>query len=57
MKNLDFILANDVMSENSGFATDTNTLKLIPRDKNKKEKIYSGLKQDIAFEIWNDVSL
>ena len=56
-KNLDFILANDVMSENSGFATDTNTLKLIPRDKNKKEKIYSGLKQDIAFEIWNDVSL
>ena len=56
-KNLDFILANDVMAEGSGFATDTNTLKLIPRDENKNEKIYSGLKEDIAFEIWNDVSL
>ena len=56
-KNLDFILANDVMAEGSGFATDTNTLKLIPRDENKNEKIYSGLKEDVAFEIWNDVSL
>ncbi|MBR1486914.1 MAG: bifunctional phosphopantothenoylcysteine decarboxylase/phosphopantothenate--cysteine ligase CoaBC [Synergistaceae bacterium] len=56
-KNLDFILANDVMSEGSGFATDTNTLQLIPRDENKHVKFYSGLKEDIAFEIWNDVSL
>jgi len=56
-KNLDFILANDVAAEGSGFAVDTNTLRLIPRDENKNEKIYSGLKEDIAFEIWNDVSL
>ena len=45
------------MSEGSGFATDTNTLQLIPRDENKHVKFYSGLKEDIAFEIWNDVSL
>ncbi len=56
-KNLDFILANDVMAEGSGFAADTNTLQLIPRDENKHVKFYSGLKEDIAFEIWNDVSL
>ena len=56
-KNLDFILANDVMAEGSGFAADTNTLQLIPSDENRHIKFYSGLKEDIAFEIWNDVSL
>ena len=54
-KNLDFILANDVLEKNSGFATDTNTLKLISKDINKPEKIFSGLKEDIAFEVWSDV--
>ena len=54
-KNLDFILANDVSGENSGFASDMNTLKLIPKDKNKSVKTYSGLKEDIAFEIFNDI--
>ncbi|MBQ7196463.1 MAG: bifunctional phosphopantothenoylcysteine decarboxylase/phosphopantothenate--cysteine ligase CoaBC [Synergistaceae bacterium] len=54
-KNLDFILANDVSAPDSGFASDTNTLKLIPRDLNEKEKIYSGLKEDIAYEVWSDV--
>lgn len=54
-KNLDFILANDVSAEGSGFASDTNTLKLIPKDKNKSVKIYSGLKEDIAFEVFNDI--
>ena len=54
-KNLDFILANDVSGENSGFAADTNTLTLIPKDENKSIKTYSGLKEDIAFEIFNDI--
>ena len=54
-KNLDFILANDVSAPDSGFASDTNTLKLIPRDLNEKGKIYSGLKEDIAYEVWSDV--
>ncbi len=54
-KNLDFILANDVSAPGAGFASDTNTLKLIPRNLNKEEKIYSGLKEDIAYEVWSDV--
>ena len=54
-KNLDYILANDVAAEGSGFATDTNTLRLIPKDINKAEKIFSGLKEDIACEVWSDV--
>ena len=56
-KNLDFILANDVIAEGSGFAADTNTLQLISRDENKHVKFFSGLKEDIAFEIWNDIIL
>lgn len=54
-KNLDYILANDVASENSGFASDTNTLRLIPRDENKPEKLFSGLKEDISFDIWSSI--
>ena len=52
-KNLDFILANDVTAEGSGFAVDTNTLRLISR--NNPEKIFSGLKEDIAFQVWDNV--
>ena len=54
-KNLDYILANDILAENSGFGSDTNTLRLIPKDKNKPEKIFSGLKEEIAFEVWSNV--
>ena len=54
-KNLDFILANDVLEKNSGFAVETNTLKLISKDINKNEKTFSGLKEDISFEVWSDV--
>ena len=46
-KNLDCILANDV----SGFASDTNTIRMIRRDGN--EEIFTGLKDDIAFDIWS----
>ncbi len=54
-KNLDYILANDITGQNTGFASDTNILRLIPRDESKSEKIFTGLKQDIAFEIWDYV--
>ncbi len=52
-KNLDYILANDVTAEGSGFGVDTNTLRLISRD--KPEEIFSGLKEDIAFQVWDHV--
>ena len=54
-KNLNYILANDVLSVNSGFASDTNTLRLIPRDETKPAKIFSGLKNDIAFDVWSEL--
>ncbi|MBQ7544841.1 MAG: bifunctional phosphopantothenoylcysteine decarboxylase/phosphopantothenate--cysteine ligase CoaBC [Synergistaceae bacterium] len=49
-KNLDYILANDVTAEGSGFGTDTNTLRLISYD---SEQVFSGLKEDAAFDIWS----
>ena len=52
-KNLDYILANDVTGKGSGFATDTNTLRLISRD--GEERVFSGLKEDIAFDIWSEL--
>lgn len=54
-KNLDYILANDVTAEGSGFAADTNTLRVIPRDSRKTEQIFSGLKEDAAFDVWSYV--
>ena len=54
-KNLDYILANDILAENSGFAVDTNTLRLIPRDPAKTEAVFTGLKEDIAFDVWSHV--
>ena len=54
-KNLDYILANDILAENSGFESDFNTLRLISKDINKPEKIFSGLKEDISFEVWDNV--
>ncbi len=54
-KNLDYILANDVLADGAGFRVDTNTLRLIPRDSEKPEQTFTGLKEDIAFEIWSNV--
>lgn len=54
-KNLDYILANDVTAENSGFRVDTNTLKLIPRNEDESVQTFSGLKDEIAFEIWSRI--
>lgn len=52
-KNLDYILANDITAEGAGFGTDTNILRMISRD--KPEKIFSGLKEDTAFQVWDNV--
>ena len=52
-KKLDYILANDVTGEGTGFAADTNTLRLISREGD--ERIFSGLKEDIAFDIWGEL--
>ena len=49
-KNLDYILANDAAK---GFGTDTNTITLIPRE--GEEATFSGLKEDIAFDIWRRI--
>lgn len=54
-KNLDYILANDVLAENSGFASDMNTIRIISRDESKPEKIISGLKNEIAYDIWSEI--
>lgn len=55
-KNLDYILANDVTAENSGFAVDTNTLRLISKNPDIPEVIFSGLKEDISYEIWDCIN-
>ena len=52
-KNLDYIIANDITGEDSGFAYDTNRVTLIPADSNKPERVFTGLKQDIAFDLWS----
>ncbi|MBQ7152041.1 MAG: bifunctional phosphopantothenoylcysteine decarboxylase/phosphopantothenate--cysteine ligase CoaBC [Synergistaceae bacterium] len=52
-KNLDYILANEISSSNAGFASDYNKLHLISREQNQSEKIFSGLKEDIAFDVWD----
>lgn len=52
-KNLDYILANDILAHNSGFASDTNTIRLISR--NTCDEVFSGLKEDISFDVWSYV--
>ena len=52
-KNLDYIIANDITGEDSGFAHDTNRVTLISADETKPERTFTGLKQDIAFDIWS----
>ena len=54
-KNLDYILANDVLADGAGFGVDTNTLRLIPRDPAKPERTFTGLKEDVAFDVWSNV--
>lgn len=54
-KNLDYILANDVLAENSGFASDMNTIRIISRNESEPEKIISGFKNEIAHDIWSEI--
>lgn len=49
-KNLDFIVANDILKEGAGFGTDTNIVTIIDKD-NKIEKIEKSSKVDIAHRI------
>ncbi len=52
-KNLDFIVANDITAENAGFASDTNSVRILGADGSMTE--YSGTKEDVAEAIWNTV--
>ena len=52
-KNLDYIIANDITGEDSGFAHDTNRVTLISSNVNEPERTFTGLKQDIAFDRWS----
>ena len=49
-KNLDFIVANDIMEEGAGFGTDTNIVTIVDMD-GKIEKIEKSSKVDIAHRI------
>ncbi len=52
-KNLDYIVANDITAPESGFGTDTNTVRILGADGSASE--FSGSKEDVAEEIWNIV--
>ena len=55
-KGLDFILVNDILAPGSGFASDTNTLRLVSRGGEEDGgKIFSGTKEDVAWDIWDDI--
>lgn len=53
-KNLDMIVANDVSKENSGFAVDTNIVRIIQREGPETE-LPLMTKEDVADEILNRV--
>lgn len=48
-KNLDWIIANTISTENAGFAADNNSVTVL--GKNKINKSFSGLKKEIAHQI------
>ncbi|MBP9027649.1 MAG: bifunctional phosphopantothenoylcysteine decarboxylase/phosphopantothenate--cysteine ligase CoaBC [Aminivibrio sp.] len=52
-KNLDFIVANDITASDSGFGTDTNTVKLLSRTGTAEE--FSGTKEDVAEKVWSSI--
>lgn len=51
-KNLDWICANSVSEEGSGFGSDTNSIQLIGKN---TEFSFSGSKQEIAFSILREI--
>ena len=52
-KNLDFIVANDITAPDSGFAADTNTVKILGKGGVSGE--ISGTKEDVAEVLWNHI--
>ena len=53
-KGLDFILVNDILGKDSGFASDTNTLRMLSRD-GDVEKEFFGAKEDVARDVWDEL--
>ncbi|MCR5346468.1 MAG: bifunctional phosphopantothenoylcysteine decarboxylase/phosphopantothenate--cysteine ligase CoaBC [Fretibacterium sp.] len=53
-KGLDAILVNDVLASGSGFASETNTLRLIGRS--GEDESFSGLKEDVARSVWDSLA-
>jgi phosphopantothenoylcysteine decarboxylase/phosphopantothenate--cysteine ligase len=51
-KNLDWICANSIAEDGSGFGSDTNTIHLIGSE---SKETYSGSKQDVAREILKSI--
>ena len=52
-KGLDAILVNDVLAAGCGFASETNTLRLIcPVG---EDEVFSGLKEDVARAVWSSL--
>ena len=49
-KNLDFIVANDITAPDSGFAGDTNRVKILGKEGVSGE--ISGTKEDVAEDLW-----
>jgi phosphopantothenoylcysteine decarboxylase/phosphopantothenate--cysteine ligase len=54
-KGLDFILVNDITARGSGFASDTNTLRLLSRGGEEEGKLFSGTKEDVAMDVWSEI--
>ena len=50
-KNLDYIMANDILGDNSGFGSDMNTVHLLNR--NGEDIILSGTKFEVADKMWD----
>lgn len=51
-KNADFIIANSLNGEDTGFESDTNSVQLLGQDLQQK---FQGTKKDIAIEILNTI--
>ncbi|MBQ9897622.1 MAG: bifunctional phosphopantothenoylcysteine decarboxylase/phosphopantothenate--cysteine ligase CoaBC, partial [Synergistaceae bacterium] len=50
-KNLDYIMANDILGDNSGFGSDMNTVHLLNRYGD--DIILSGTKFEVADKMWD----
>jgi len=53
-KGLDIILANDISDPAGGFGSDSNTVRMIPRDGG--EITLSGSKEEVSYAVWEKIS-